>query len=79
MSVMWSDLRFAVRGLVKARGFSAAAIAALALGIGPNTAIFSVVYATLLAPRQGARSRSAGIHTTIEHDRNECAQKAASR
>ena len=50
MSVLWSDLRFAVRGLMKARGFSIAAITALALGIGPNTAIFSVVYATLLAP-----------------------------
>jgi putative ABC transport system permease protein len=50
MRVLWSDLRFAVRGLMKARGFSVAAIAALALAIGPNTAIFSVVYATLLAP-----------------------------
>jgi putative ABC transport system permease protein len=50
MSVLWSDVRLAVRGLLKAPGFSAAAIAALVLGIGPNTAIFSVVYATLLAP-----------------------------
>jgi len=50
MTVLRSDLRFAVRELFKARGFALAAIAALALGIGPNTAIFSVVYATLLAP-----------------------------
>lgn len=50
MSVLWSDLQFGVRGLMKAPGFSIAAIVALALGIGPNTAIFSVVYATLLAP-----------------------------
>ena len=45
-----SDLGFAVRSLKKAPAFSVAAIAALALGIGPTTAIFSVVYATLLAP-----------------------------
>jgi putative ABC transport system permease protein len=50
MSVLWSDLRMAVRLLVKAPGFAAAAIGTLALGIGPNTAIFSIVYATLLAP-----------------------------
>jgi putative ABC transport system permease protein len=47
---MWSDLKFAVRGLMRAPGLSAAAILALTLGIGPNTAIFSLVYATLLAP-----------------------------
>jgi putative ABC transport system permease protein len=47
---MLSDLKFAVRGLIKAPALSAAAIVAVALGIGPNTAIFSLVYATLLAP-----------------------------
>jgi len=44
------DFRFAVRGLLRSPGFSLAVIAALALGIGPNTAIFSIVYATLLGP-----------------------------
>jgi putative ABC transport system permease protein len=48
--MLWSDLKFAVRGLIGAPGLSAAAVVALALGIGPNTAIFSIVYATLLAP-----------------------------
>jgi putative ABC transport system permease protein len=48
--MLWSDLKFAVRGLIGAPGLSAAAIVALAVGIGPNTAIFSIVYATVLAP-----------------------------
>ena len=50
MSVLWSDLRLALRLLINAPGFAIAAIGALALAIGPNTAIFSIVYATLLAP-----------------------------
>ena len=48
--MLWSDLKFAVRGLIGAPGLSAAAVLALVLGIGPNIAIFSIVYATLLAP-----------------------------
>ncbi|HEY7599770.1 MAG TPA: ABC transporter permease, partial [Candidatus Limnocylindrales bacterium] len=44
------DLRHAVRGLASHRGFAAACILTLALGIGVNSAIFSVVNAVLFAP-----------------------------
>jgi len=51
MTSLLQDFRFSLRLLAKSPGFAAAAITVLALGIGLNTAIFSLTYALAFSPR----------------------------
>ena len=61
MSHLLQDLRHSVRLLRRAPGFTAVAVFVLALGIGANTAIFSVVNALVFQPRPGRIDRLVGV------------------
>lgn len=66
---MLQDLRFGLRLLAKSPGFTLAAIAVLAIGIGLNTAVFSITYSLAFSPR--AFDRPEQIVQLYTHDRKE--------
>ena len=71
---MFSDFQHAVRLLLKSPGFSALIVIVLALGIGANTAIFSIVNGVLLKPLPFAdASRLVAIDTTVRNEPDDSA------
>jgi predicted permease len=68
MGNVLSHIRLALRTLLKNPGFAAVAVIALALGIGANTAIFSIIYATMFEPMSYYRPDRVVVVWSKVHD-----------
>jgi predicted permease len=65
METLWHDIRYSIRTLARSPGFTAIAVLALALGIGANTAIFSVAYGLIWKPLPGAERPEELVSVTL--------------
>src|SRR5215510_2747186 len=65
MEALWQDIRFACRTIRRSPGVTAVAVLSLALGVGANTTIFTLLNAALLGPLPVARpSELVAVYTT---------------
>src|SRR5256714_8259925 len=64
LEYLWHDVRFAVRSLLKSPAFTVIAVLVIAVGIGANTAVFSVINTVLLKPLSYPDPQSLVILTT---------------
>ena len=67
METLWRDLKYSLRTLLRSRGLTLTAVASLALAIGANTTIFTVIHAVFLKPLPVAEpSRLVAVYRTFQ-------------